>query len=108
MTGRRIQIIPINAFPLSDRLYFLIHHTLSRCLLWYLSSFQAVYKASNLVPFVVASGLILQNKIKRRDILKNVLVGAVARRRLTMYNGAQAPDRQQELAPTKNIEIPIH
>jgi len=25
-----------------------------------------------------------------------------------MYNDAEAPGRQQELAPTKNIEIPEH
>ncbi len=36
------------------------------------------------------------------------LVGAVSRRRLTAYDSAQAPVRQQELAPTKNIEIPVH
>ncbi len=35
-------------------------------------------------------------------------VGAVSRRRLTIYNGAQAPNRQQELAPTENIEIRVH
>ena len=36
-----------------------------------------------------------------KGILKNHLAGAVSRRRLTVYNRAQSPVRQQELAPTK-------
>jgi len=58
----------------------------------------------NEITRYIKLGLILQNKIKRRDILKK----RVGRRRLTMYNDAEAPGRQQELAPTKNIEIPEH
>ena len=53
-------------------------------------------------------GFVLQGKTKRPDILKYLLVGAVSWRRLAMHNGEQAPGRQQELAPTNDIEIPIH
>jgi len=47
-------------------------------------------------------------KVQVANLNPPVLVGAVSRRRLTVYDSTQAPVRQQELAPTKNIEIPEH
>jgi len=57
----------------------------------------------------VQLGVVCSNyKVQVTNLNPPDLVGAVFRRRLTVYDSARAPVRQQGWAPTKNIEIPVH
>jgi len=54
----------------------------------------------------VQPGIVCSNCKVQVQTWTRRLVGAVSQRRLWAHDSTLAPDRQQELAPAKNFEIP--